>query len=330
MTRYPKYITIYLLLLFLLAFLGDRSDAQAPQPELTFHDCSECPEMVVIPAGKFLMGSSAADTERDFAAIPTYDLESHVLSWFWPTEIGNARRSLPKEHPQHRVTIAHNFGMGKYLVTVEEYAAFVRETGYSTGPCLIWSRPRTTHSPGHAWSNPGFAPTARDPVVCVNWYDAKAYIEWLNRKVRGASSNASDGPYRLPSEAEWEYAARAGTETARWWGDAIGTANAKCDGCGDPDDRRQPASVGTFPANPFDLYDVLGNAWQWTEDCGHENYADAPSDGRAWAHADCALITVRGGSWNSTSWVLRSATRSGIDPDKATSDLGFRVAKTLR
>jgi formylglycine-generating enzyme required for sulfatase activity len=293
----------------------------------TFRDCAECSEMVVVPAGKFLMGSSEADAQRDFAAVPGSGYKIQIP--LWPSNANLAKSALAEEYPQHSVTISKTFAFGKYDVTTGEFAAFVRATGYFTSPCTIWSRPRAQQSTGGAWPHPGFAPSDRDPVVCVSWKDAQAYIDWLNIRLRGDPSTVGKGPYRLPSEAEWEYAARAGTQTARWWGDAIGQANAKCDGCIDFESNRQPVPVGRFPPNAFGLYDMLGNAWQWTQDCWRTNYMGAPSDGSPQRDVNCSMSVFRGGSWNSLPWVLRSATRRGMDIDSASSDIGFRVAKTL-
>src|SRR5262249_55972136 len=153
-----------------------------------------------------------------------------------------------------------------------------------------------------------------EPAVCLNWYDAEAYLAWLNAKVRRLHKIASrDGPYRLPSEAEWEYAARAGTVTARWWGNAIGTDNADCNGCGSRWDRVLIAPVGSFRANPFGLYGMLGSVWQWTDDCWNESYVGAPGDGRRRASGDCSKRVLRGGSWSSVPALVRSAARSGAD-----------------
>src|SRR5262249_35594719 len=151
------------------------------------------------------------------------------------------------------------------------------------------------------------------PAVCLDWKDAKAYIAWLNRKVRTERPElaARSGPYRLPSEAEWEYAARGGTITARWWGDAIGSGNANCNGCGSAYDDRVLADVDRFKPNPFGLYSVLGNAWQWTEDCWHDSYMGAPQDASPWMEADCQRHVIRGGSWDNVPVFIRSATRSG-------------------
>jgi formylglycine-generating enzyme required for sulfatase activity len=216
------------------------------------------------------------------------------------------------EHPQHPVVISRNFGLSAYSVTRSEFLAFVQETRYSPdGRCIHF----TTHGYSRAsvsWQSPGFAQPDRDPVVCVSWRDAQAYVGWLNNKLRGPAATRGDGPYRLPSEAEWEYAARAGTETARWWGDAIGEVNANCIECGNPAWIEGQTTPGNhFRPNPFGLYDMLGNVFQYTDDCWHENYVGAPSDGRPWTNMDCDKIAFRGGGWSSRAWVLRSATRSG-------------------
>jgi len=137
-------------------------------------------------------------------------------------------------------------------------------------------------------------------------------------------------PYRLLSEAEWEYAARAGTTTAFSWGDEIGKNNANCNGCGSEWDSRRTAAIGSFAPNPFGLYDMHGNVWEWVEDCLHTNYEGAPTDGSAWtAQGDCSRRVVRGGSWAGYPVSLRSALRFWYSADDHGNDLGFRVARTL-
>ena len=136
-------------------------------------------------------------------------------------------------------------------------------------------------------------------------------------------------PYRLLTEAEWEYAARAGTTTAYYWGDEIGKANANCNGCGSQWDNRETSPVGSFKPNAFGLYDMSGNVLQWVEDCYHDNYDDAPTDGSAWTSGDCSRRVVRGGSWYSDPQYLRSADRFGYATDFRSGDLGFRLARTL-
>jgi formylglycine-generating enzyme required for sulfatase activity len=260
-----------------------------------FRDCPDCPEMVVIPAGRVLMGSSEKEPER-----------------------------FDSEGPQHLVSLRW-FALGKYDVTVAEFRAFVKETGYEAGACS-WPE-------GTSWQSSGFVPAA--PVVCVNWHDAQAYIAWLNTKLRGSSSGTAktDGPYRLPSEAEWEYAARAGTVTARWWGDSIGIGNANCNGCGSIWDNRQLAPVDSFSPNPFGLYGMLGNVWQWTEDCWNESYVGAPNGGAPWTTGDCGKRVLRGGSWSNLPKFVRSAARNRDDIARRGFDYasyaGFRVAMTL-
>lgn len=268
-----------------------------------FRECSVCPEMVGIPAGKFLMGSPNQEPGR-------FDAEG----------------------PQHVVAV-RAFALGKYEVTNEEFLTFLRETGYQPAPCnpilgLVWQ------SPGRGLAYPpGTVQPPRDPAVCLNWRDAEAYIAWLNGKARARAAPGGPGPYRLPSESEWEFAARAGTTTARWWGEAIGRGNANCNGCGSAWDNKSFAPVGSFGPNPFGLYDMLGNVWQWTADCWNESYAGAPGDGSAWTSGDCRKRVLRGGSWSNLPSFIRSATRIGTDAAGGDFDYssyaGFRVARTL-
>ena len=159
------------------------------------------------------------------------------------------------------------------------------------------------------------------PVVNVNWNGAKAYVRWLSDK--------TGKQYRLLSEAEWEYAARGGTTTRYSWGDDIDRNRANCEGCGSRWDDKQTAPVGSFAANPFGLYDVHGNVWEWVEDCGNRSYAGAPSDGRAWTRGDCRRRVLRGGSWVDIPRYLRSAFRFGGRSGNRSSNWGFRVARTL-
>jgi formylglycine-generating enzyme required for sulfatase activity len=301
------------------------AEEKAFLPDHTFRDCPECPEMVVIRAGSFLMGSSDEETARDIEAIKLSGDAGH-------TQVTFAEKDFKSEHPQHRVNIDQQFLLGKYHVTRGEFATFVRETGYLIeGGCTLWINHRYPDRPEASWQNPGFEQTDRDPVVCVNWQDAKAYIAWLNSKSRGRISLDGDDSYRLPSEAEWEYAARAGTRTARWWGDSVGSGNSNCDGCGSDWDKQRTAPVGSFQVNPFGLADVLGNAWEWTEDCWNENYAgEAPQQGSAWTTGKCTSRVIRGGDWHNYPWVLRSASRSGASADRRANYIGFRIAKNYQ
>jgi formylglycine-generating enzyme required for sulfatase activity len=159
------------------------------------------------------------------------------------------------------------------------------------------------------------------PVIKVSWKDAKEYIAWLSR--------TSGKPYRLLTEAEWEYSARARSSTTYSWGDEIGKSNANCSGCDSRWDRKQPAPVGSFKPNAFGLHDMHGNVWEWVEDCYSVNYRGSPNDGLARTDGDCNRRVVRGGAWDSSPLDLRSAERVGFNPIIRGFDVGFRVARTL-
>ena len=272
-----------------------------------FRDCPECPEMVVVPAGTFTMGSAAAEKS-------------------WAATHGGNLASVADESPQHQVSL-RSFALGRYDVTRGEYGAFVRQTGYPAGDGCGPDSFKWNKQAGVSWQNPGFPQTDRDPAVCVSWQDAQAYVAWLNGKVRRPASTTSDGPYRLPSEAEWEYAARAGTTTVFWWGDdesgASGHAWYKDNSGG------QTHPVGSKPANAFGLYDMVGNVWQWTRDCYAESYANAPTDGSANEAANACLRVDRGGSWLYPAWLLRPAARERNPADYRDILMGFRLARTL-
>jgi len=245
------------------------------KPKDSFRECAkDCPEMVMVPAGEFTMGSP-------------------------PNEKG----SRDAERPQHKVVFAKAFAVSKYEVTFDDWDACV-----AYGDC----DPRVSGAFGRG----------RQPLINVTWDDAQRYVAWLSRM--------TGKPYRLLSEAEWEYAARAGTQTAYSWGDEIGKGNANCNGCGSQWDSNQPAPVGSFAPNQFGLYDMHGNVWEWTEDCEHGDYNGAPQDGSAWtADGDCRAHVVRGGSWYNDPQSLRSASRGSFATVSRDGDLGFRVGRTL-
>ena len=295
--------------IFLCALLLLATGALAQdQKTREFQECPECPQMVGIPAGKFVMGSPAGEPGR-------FDAEG----------------------PQ-RIVAVKAFALAKYDVTSAEFLAFLRATGYRPQPCnamlgLGW------HAAGHGLA---YAPRDQEPprwpAVCLDHADAHAYLDWINRLARAAHPELGNrSPYRLPSEAEWEYAARAGTTTSRWWGEALGTNNANCNGCGSSYDRKLLAPVDAFAPNAFGLYGMLGNAWQWVEDCWHDSYKGAPADGGVWAGGDCSRHVLRGGSWDNVPLFIRSATRSAAANDsgdpKQDSDYsslaGFRLARDL-
>ena len=205
------------------------------------------------------------------------------------------------EGPQHQVSI-QSFAVGKYEVTRGQFAAFVDATGYDAAKC---SR------------NPGFTQTDTHPVVCVSWNDAQAYINWLSEK--------SGRQYRLLTEAEWEYVARAGTTTAYHFGATISQSQANYGNA-----NKATVEVGSYPANAFGLHDMHGNVSEWVEDCHHNSYNGAPSDGRAWI-INCNLNNrvVRGGSWDDPPERLRSANRAVVSASHHDTSFGFRIARTL-
>jgi formylglycine-generating enzyme required for sulfatase activity len=213
------------------------------------------------------------------------------------------------ESPQHPVSISQPFALGKFEVTFAEWDACVAGGGCSHQPRdSDWGR-------------------GTRPVINVSWNDAQMYVRWLSQKTGHV--------YRLPSEAEWEYAARAGSEAARYWGASIGYGLANCFGCGGQWDAKlrstshwpQTAPVGSFPANAFGLHDMLGNVWEWVEDCYHYSYRGAPTDGSAWKGGDCDRV-LRGGSYTSKPGEVRSAARHGDEPSNWYRYYGFRVMRT--
>ncbi len=206
------------------------------------------------------------------------------------------------EKPVHQVTIPQAFAVGKYEVTFAEWDACV-----SGGGC--------GHRPEDAWGR------GRHPVMRVSWNDAQSYVRWLSSQT-GAS-------YRLLSESEWEYVARAGSSTAYSWGNQIGSGRANCDGCGSQWDGSQTAPVGSFSPNAFGLHDMHGNVREWVQDCRNESYGGAPSNGSAWQSGNCSRRVVRGGSWVNEPWFLRSAFRYWFTTGNRNLSLGFRVARTL-
>ncbi len=276
-------------------------------PGAVFRDCPDCPEMVVLPAGRFTMGSTASEKS-------------------WAASHGGNLESVADESPQRVVTLP-SFALGTYDVTRGEYAAFARETGYPAGDGCGPDSFKWNKQAGVSWQKPGFSQTERDPVVCVSWQDARAYIAWLNGKVPRPVSASADGPYRLPSEAEWEYAARAGTATRFWWGDEDGDASGHAWYKGNSDG--QTHQVGLKPANAFGLYNIVGDVWQWTADCYAASYANAPTDGSPAGTGDACLRVDRGSCWLYPAWLLRSATRERNPADYRDIIMGFRVARAL-
>lgn len=217
----------------------------------------------------------------------------------------------PDEKPVHWVAIARPFAMGKYEVTFEEYDRFCEATG------------REKPKDGRRW----FGPLSRDwgrgrmPVMNVSWEDAAAYAKWL--------SDQTGQKYRLPSEAEWEYAARGGKDTPFWWGGTVGQNRANCKGCGSKWDKKKAAPAGSFAANPYGLFDTAGNVWEWCLDTWHDSYDNAPADGSPWLGGDDTRRVQRGGSFGSKPRYIRSSARGRGAPDGQYVYLGFRVLREL-
>lgn len=273
-----------------------------PEPESRragdrFQDCEDCPEMIILPSGSFVMGSPQGEPGRRL-----------------------------DEGPRHTVTIAGRFAVGRFEVTYGQFDVFVRETNFRPGGnCHVYNGSSFSRRTGATYRSPGFSQSRDHPVSCVSWYDAKAFVGWLNTKVPGS-------PYRLPTEAEWEYAARANTRSVFSFGN---TAERLCRfgnvgdaGCPDGVGMRT-ATVGRYEPNQFGLYDMHGNMWEWVEDCYKPSYVDAPGDGSAVLSGPCEKRVLRSGGWNSTVAFTRSATRDKFFPDGRYSNGGFRVAKTL-
>ena len=277
-------------------------------PGSVFRDCPDCPEMVVVPAGSFMMGSPSHEAGRG-----------------------------DDEGPRHLVTISKPFAVGKYEVTIREFRVFIRTTGRDIGAdCGFYdSENRKLDGSNYSWFSPGYEQTDLEPVVCVNWHDAQAYVRWLSQK--------TGKEYRLPSEAEWEYSARGGTRKSRYWGDNESAQCAYANGADKTAKERfsnwtiaswrdgfvNTAPVGSFSANEFGLHDTHGNVWEWVEDFWNDHYRGAPTDGSARINGDSARRIRRGGSWIDEPWYLRSADRDrSLAGDRAHS-FGFRVVRTL-
>ena len=206
-----------------------------------------------------------------------------------------------KEEPQHKVSIKQSFAVSRFEVTFDEWDTCV-DYGDCAPAVAEWGR-------------------GQHPVIYVSWYDAQNYVAWFSRM--------TGRTYRLLSEAEWEYAARAGTTTAYYWGDEIGAANADCNGCGSKWDYRQTSPAGSFKPNAFGLYDMAGNVWQWVEDCSHVNYDGAPNDGSAWTTGACDMHVIRSGSWYYGPQHIRAAYRFWASTSNRNKSIGFRLARTL-
>ncbi|HEX3208963.1 MAG TPA: SUMF1/EgtB/PvdO family nonheme iron enzyme, partial [Geminicoccaceae bacterium] len=206
------------------------------------------------------------------------------------------------EKPALRVTIAKPFALGRYVLTAGQWQACVDAGACPSLPQMQGAAPKT-------------------PVHNVSWNEVQGYLKWL-RQTTGQ-------PYRLPSEAEWEYAARAGTKTRYWWGEAIGVNNADCNGCGGQWNRKTPTEVGAYAANPFGLYDMSGGVMEWVADCWHPDHQGAPTDGSARSDGDCSQRVLRGGSWRHDPTYATVTSRLSYDASVRYYTNGVRIARDL-
>ena len=301
------------------AHAADAAPSLGDAPKATFADCADCPAMVVIPAGSNEIGSTPEERQR--AGVPAAFAD--------------------REIPRHRVTIARAFALGRTEVTREQYAAFVADTDRADPASCAASDPTTfawALRAGLSWRDPGYPQTGSHPAVCISHDDALAYVAWLSRR--------TGKRYRLPSEAEWEYAARAETTTSWYWGDA---AEAGCEraniissgtiaAIGSPpywkdklacqDARANSLPVASFAPNAFGLYDMLGNAFEWVADCASDDHDVGPSDGTARESVDCQRRFLKGGAFHTPLWLTRAAARGlPLKNDLHMNTIGFRVAR---
>ena len=277
------------------------------------------PDLVLIPSGAFDMGVSNTEEERE----------------------GVPQDYRSRASPLHRVTFQSGFYLGRHAVTRGDFKLFVYESGYSIPKgCYRWMEDGWRLSADHNWLQPGFPQDDRHPVVCVNQDDVEAYLKWLSQKT-GVT-------YRLPSEAEWERAARGGNPSARFWGEDRSPAQHYANVADHslsrkwkvPDSPKKffpwndnfpfTAPVGSFNPNPFGLFDMLGNTSDWCADHWHDNYEGAPSDGSAWMRgSDFGQFVVRGSAWHTAPWSLRVGMRNRNDGTVRDTATGFRLARNL-
>lgn len=254
---------------FLVVGLADRQSASALQPGDVFKDCEACPELVVVAAGSFVMGSARRTTEG----------------------------------PPRLVLIERPFAIARFEVTVKQWRSCV-----AAGGCVERAKINGSQRQDQ-------------PAGDLSWHDARLYVDWLTR-LTGLN-------YKMPSEAQWEYAARGGSTDDFWWGQALGVGHAQCRDCGGPIGSESSAPVGSFRPNPFGLYDVTGNVWEWVEDCWHRNFGHAPNDGTSWLEPGCRMRVLRGGGWDDGAYMMHVTTRLGLEAGNSSRSNGLRVMREL-
>jgi sulfatase modifying factor 1 len=276
-----------------------------PAPGSAIRDCPTCPLMTVLPSGRFKQGGASADTH-----------------------------AAPFELPQHIVLIGYSLAMSTNEITLGEFGEFIAATHREMSGCSTYDG-RWEYRQDANWQAPGFAQGSTHPATCVSWDDAAAYAQWLTDK--------SGHPYRLPSASDWEYAARAGSESAQPWGATAAAACADANIADQSAAERYPgwsvfpcndsyvntAPVGSFRANAFGLNDLLGNVFEWVQDCWYDNYTGAPIDGSARVYAGCGERESRGGSWFSSPQYVSASYRNRFEHDYRSSSIGFRLVRDM-
>lgn len=320
-TRGGKLLAVGSVLLCGVAAQGAPS-APAAAPVEVFRDCPDCPDMVKLKPGSFTIGATLRE-EEDFGV---------------PKNLQG--RSLPL----HKVTFARSFAIGKYPVTVAQFRAFVAETGYQASDSCVTQYTNDGHYiyeevRGYSWRAPGFPQDDRHPVVCVSGEDGEAYAAWLSKKT-GHS-------YTLPNEAQYEYAARAGTTTAFFWGNQRDAKACEYSNQPDLDQAKAMGDVPTGPEyrfqchdgfaytspvdhykpNPWGLHDMLGNIWEWVGDCWNDDYRGAPVDGSTWTQGDCDARPSRGGSYGNAAFSTYAGVRVPRHSSYVGHSWGFRVVR---
>lgn len=279
----------------LVAPLGAQTDPNQRRLDLTPNRPAGAPPPGGVPVAQQSAPKMPGETFRDCPDCP----EMVVVP---DGEFDMGSTDSEYEKPVHKVAIARPLAIGRREISFAEWDRCV-----AAGACRY--RPDD-----HGWG--------RDtrPVIDVSFDDVKTYVAWL--------SQVTGQPYRLPSEAEWEYAARAGSTAAHWWGRDVGAGRANCAGCA-PQPVRQTLPAGSYRPNAFGLYDTAGNAAEWVEDCWNDNYKGAPKDGTVWSAGQCRMRVLRGGSFGSPPTAIRSAARFRYDKDVRYYANGFRVARDL-
>ena len=248
----------------------------------------------------------------------------------WVFLMGSPPEETERDEPEGpiREVMVVPFAMAKYEVTRGEFTSFVEDTGTTAGDsCFVRTSSGGRVDTSKNWRDTGYAQGIHDPVVCINWNTAKAYAAWL--------SDRTGHEYRLPSEAEWEYAARAGTRSPFHYGSTITSDQANFNGTTRYGDggkgvyRKKSLPVGSFPANAFGVHDVHGNVWEWVEDCWNDSYRGAPKDGSPWLSGNCGRRVMRGGAWSSQPGNLRSANRTRYVLEYRNYNFGIRVVRSL-